>query len=343
MNQTPLVRPFWDESEYHRELWRERDITVLITQNKSLDITRLTLESLLTFYPDIPVFVVNNSPDDVSADYLHYKASKIPNLTIWDRTGLNSHGESMNEAMRDFIKTKYVLAMDSDVIVHRGGWIEQLLKQMKKGIFATGTLMLVTNRGDACGPPLEEADILRYAHPSCAVYDREIYLTLRPFCNHGAPCYRTMQDAQKQGLQIGYFPIEYYVSHLSGASWCVPRTIWKEDYNVKLRPLVTFITSSMWHISPQIDMDYDIISPGSIRTDKVIIHDGEPEKEVSNTLYQIRFNVLGDYVCELNKDIDTGFVIDLREEVTNNDADIITVQGVECYKRGYWQYRKSLI
>ena len=343
MNQTGLVRPLWDESEYHRQHWKEKNITVLICQYKSLDITRLTLESLLTFYPDIPVFIVNNSPDDISADYLHYKEAKNPNITVWDRVGLNSHGTSMDEAIRQYIKTKYILLMDSDVIVHRGGWIEQLLGQMKKGAFATGTLMLVTNHNDACGEPLDENDILRYAHPSCAIYDRDVYLTLKPFCNHGAPCYRTMQDAKKLGLKVDYFPIERYVSHLSGASWCIPKTIWKEDYGVKLRPIVTFITNNMNYIGCQIDPDYDAIAPGNLRTDEVIIHDGEPKINVSNTSYQIRFNVHGDYVCVLNHDVDSEFTIDLREEATNNDADILIVQGVECFKRGFWQYRRSLL
>src|SRR5574343_402935 len=138
--QIGMVRAFWNEAEYHRQLWKEKDITVLITQSKTLDITKLTLESLLNFYPDIPIFVVNNSPVDPSGDYLRYKQALLPNVKVWDREGINSHGTSMDEAIRNHITTKYILTLDSDIIIERGGWVEMMLDQMREEeLFATGT------------------------------------------------------------------------------------------------------------------------------------------------------------------------------------------------------------
>ena len=339
-----MVRAYWDESEYHRELWRQKDITVLITQSGTLDITRLTLESLLNFYPDIPVFVVNNSPVDPSADYLHYKASKVPNLTIWDREGLNSHGSSMDEAIRQFITTKYILTLDSDIIVERGGWIELMLEQMEKeNLFATGSLMLVTDKNDGCGAPFDEEDILRYAHPSCSIYNREMYLTMKPFCNHGAPCCYTFQDAKKKELKTGFFQIDKYVAHLSGSSWCIPRTIWPDDHNVKLKPFITFIVTTpqqYYTLLNQSDHDFDMVTLSNLIQTEVIIHDGQPKKDVSNKRYGIRFNVIGDYVCYAADNMSVDFIKHARLRATEaKDAKEIDVGGVMLYKREWWQYK----
>jgi len=145
-----------------------------------------------------------------------------------------------------------------------------------------------------------------------------------------------MQDAMNQGLRIGYFPIEKYVSHLSGASWCIPKTVWKHDYGVKLRPLVTFVTQN---ILPQTDNDYQIIHEGNVDPDTVIIHDGEPARK-TGALYHLRFNVFGDYVVMDPTGINSNFVHDLRKEATINDDNIISVQGNEVYKRSFWQYKK---
>jgi glycosyltransferase involved in cell wall biosynthesis len=346
---TDLVRPFYIDYEYHKKAWQDKSITVLICQRKTRDMTRLCLESLLQLYPDIPILVVDGNSEDDSSLYLKTKAALYNNITVWNRVGINSHGITMDEAIRQYITTKYVLLMDSDIIVERGGWIEGMWLQLedKDNLYATGTLMLVTRKGEACGIPEDDADVLRYAHPSCAMYKVDKYKELRPFTNHGAPCVYNLIDAENEGLDIGYYPVEKYVSHLSGASWCIPKTIWNNGRNVFVRPFISFIVSTPIHLlslKSQTDQDYDIHNTGLSVVDKVVIHGSEPQ-EIDNNLYDIRFNVTGEYVCELGyKDsVDKDFVKDAKNYIIVNGAlDRFYINGVEAIKRSTWQSTNAL-
>jgi glycosyltransferase involved in cell wall biosynthesis len=343
-----LVRPFWNSDDYHKKIWEEKNITVLICQRKTLDATRLCLESLLKFYPDIPVLVVDGNSEDESTLYLHYKAALYPNVKVWDRIGLNSHGETMDEAIRQFITTKYVLLMDSDVISERHGYIEGMLKQFKQNsnLYATGNLMLVTRQNQACGAPYDESDVLKYAHPCCSIIDVDVYKTLQPFINHGAPCVNNMIDAEVHKLDVDYFPVDKYTSHLSGHSWTDPKTIWNNDHDVLFRPLVTFILNNILDvvdIHSQSNKDFDVLFPGRHSICNVVVHDGTPPVNINNYLFDIRFNVKGEYVCDLNSgNISDDLVKILSAEVATNPSDTITIDNITFVKRKVWQRNQAL-
>jgi len=300
--ETPLIRPNWEYELYHRKVWQNKGITVIMCERDTLDITRLALESLLTFYPDIPVLVIDGGSTDGTVQYIQRLCYKYPNITLWQREGRNGHGTMLDEGINTYIKTKYVLLMDSDVIVKRGGWIEMMLERMNsEDIYAIGTLMQVTDSKDGIGEPINDGDILRYAHPSCSIIRRETYLTLPPFVEHGAPLVFNMQAAKEQGLRVEYFPIEYYCAHLSGASWVIPRTIWRNDMGVHTRPFVTFIIGRLqYHYIDELllqdDRDFDIALAGEMHSDLVAVHN-EGEFEFSNRLFPLRHLVTGDYIC----------------------------------------------
>lgn len=346
MNEVALVRPYFElDREFHKKL---PDVTVLICQRKTKDLTQLTIESLLRFYPDINILVIDGDSRDDSTLYLRWKAVTVPNLKlvelrVSDKQKHNSHGETMDEAIRNHIKTKYVLLLDSDVITHRGGFIEGMREQIEKeGLYATGTLMIVSEKGEACKPPESEEDVLRYAHPSCSLYDAEKYRTLKEFTDHGAPCALNMIDAKKKGLGIGYFPVDKYANHLSGGSWCEPATIWKHDFGVYLRPFVTFIGNN---VNMQTDLDFDIVP--YVHTPKkhfVILHEDLIKREIENILYDIRFKVHGEYVCDLQTEfIVNDFVTQVKQEaIRNNAPDTLEVDGHVVYRRNYWQNKICL-
>jgi len=321
-----LVRPFWNHVEYHNSLWAKRSITVLICQRQTKYSTKLCLESLLNFYPDIPVLVVDGDSQDDSLLYLKVKSSLYPNVKLWERTGRNSHGETMDDAINKFIKTKYVMLMDSDTIVMRGGWIEEMLDQFKNdNLYATGTRMLVTRKGEACGAPEDENDVLLYAHPSLSIYDVEKYKLLTRFVDHGAACCHNNVDAEIHGYEIGYYPVDKYVAHLSGASWCVPRTIWSCDNNVMSRPLITFILSDRGsYIGIQDYNDFNAVFESDFVSENIVIH-GLESTSVRNCLYPIRFNVTGEYVCDTNflfeLPLSSNFCRLVAEEIVKNPSD----------------------
>lgn len=355
MHVTRMDRPFWTEPENERI----KDVTVLICQNHTPDLIRLCIESLLTFYPTINIFVVNSTEEDESTTYLRYKEVRHENIKVWAREGDNSHGGSMHDAIVDHITSKYVLTLDSDTITKRGGWIELMVDKIIDNVFAIGTLNLTTRSNDAVGNPINDEDILKYAHPSCSIYDRDIYLTLsadreivsdandvmcRPqFCNHGSPCWSMMKAAEIKGYEVLGFPIENYVMHLSGASYTEPRTVWDNDFGVFVRPFVTFITNGfyVW----QTDSDFDIVQLSDPKIGDFVSFNKDSSNvlplKVNNRLFKNRLRITGDYVCVIPDDTTTmpiSLVEELRQEIIKwPDRLSIEIDGFTFYTREYYQ------
>jgi hypothetical protein len=127
--------------------------------------------------------------------------------------------------------------------------------------------------------------------------------------------------------------------HLSGASWTHPRTVWSQDNNVFIRPLVTFISEVYIY---QADSDYDIVRRGNPEKGRYVIHGSEP-KEVDNLMFSQRMRITGDYVCpvELGRFVDSNLVEKLRAEATLNYADVIEIDNHKFYKRAFYQSQIS--
>lgn len=355
-----MVRPKWNHREYFLNQWREKDVTVLICQRKTKDLIQLCVESVLRFYPDIPILIVDGESNDDSTLYCKWMELTNPNIRVWERkntTGKHSsHGDTMHEAITKYVDTKYVLIMDSDTIMDRGGCVEGMIEQMQQNqnIFATGTLMLVSKSNEAVGEPKDENDVLRYSHPSCSIMRVDIYNRINaPFCNHGSPSHFTMRVAQEFGYEVAYYPIHLYVSHLSGSSWCEPRTIWNHDHNVFIRPFITFINNGVsapliGSLNTLKDKDYDIVTRSTNGQAYHVIHHGESvggenkEYHCSGSLYEIRFNVIGEYICDL-KDasvLSQDLVTLAKEKVVFLRApDEFQLHGLTFTKRQLWQIK----
>lgn len=342
-----LVRPFWTGEEYHRKLWDDMDLTVLICQRKTREITQLCLESLLHFYPNVNILVVDGNSQDASTLYLRFMALKYPNVKVWERAGINSHGETMHEAILDHITTEYVLLMDSDVITMRYGMIEGMLSQFdsNKKMYATGNTMLVTRKNDACGCPEDASDAMRYAHPCLSIYHVPTYKTLERFVDHGAPCCYNMEDAEKNGYEIGFFPADLYTAHLSGSSWQQVCSVWNDDNDIFSRPLITFVLtngSQAESLEKQKDKDFNMVTIGAVVDKMVAIHQiPEPHIHVQNALYNMRFKVSGHYVCVLTKWIEgfgDHFVRKVKLAIIEgNLPEEIVVDDIRFVERKKWQ------
>lgn len=350
--EVSLVRPYdFCHKQYHINKWRELNITVLVCQRKTKDLISLCLESILRFYPDIPILIVDGNSQDESSVYIKQKTIKNENISVWNRDGINSHGLTMDEAIVKYIKTRYVLLCDSDIVIERGGIIEDMLNEFKKdsNIYAIGSLMLVTRSGHACGPPKSEDDILRYAHPSFSIYDTKIYHELNaPFTDHGAPCVYNMLEAEKRNLTIAYYPVDKYVSHLCGGSWTIPRVVWGDDHDVHIRPFVTFIIDNPIHIDKlkqQTDHDFDIVTTCHIEQQNIVIN-GFPQNNFSNNLYDIRFNICGEYICNIPNElivIQPHFVAEIKRQTIDSEMpEEINVGGLICVSRKLWQKREAV-
>lgn len=363
MNQVELVRPFGIDTDYHKKKWQDLNVTVLICQRKTRDLIELSLNSLFRFYPDIPVLVVDGDSQDDSAVYLKQMQKQYSNLRVWTRPspkeGITSHGVTMHEAIMEHITTRYVLLMDSDVIIERGGFLEQMLSKISIGamsgetVYAIGSLMCTSRSNFANGLPINNEDVLPYAHPSFSIYDREKYIELSQkkvalrngfmhdaiFCNDGSPCCLTAIAAQDSGYYVIGYAVDKYVKHLSGSSWTSPRTIWRHDFDVPKRPFLTFIVPQGFdtnQLARQTDQDFEIVFEHEPHTFDVFIHGHQPVSN-TNTIYKHRLNVNGMYVYRVEPNqLLPDFFVDLLKK----DEEALKSFA---HERKYWQEHLSLL
>lgn len=345
------TRPIWKHEDYFTEKGKNLPVTFLICQKNTKVMVQLAIESLLRFYPDVNILVVDDDSNDDSLTYLQFKQLTTPNLTLWEKKGeYIGHGGNMNAAIREYVKTTYVMLMDSDVIIERGGFVEEMLKEFDNNpkLYATGTLQISSYANNG-GEPNDIADITPYANPQLSMYFVPGYLKLNAnFLNDGTPCILNMKAAKDAGMEVKYFPTDFYCTHNSGSSWTNPRTTWIDDHDIKLRPFITFVISDDVNINlSQDDTDFDIVVSASLIQTEVIFTDGSQAKKVNNHLYGIRFNVHGEYVVELNQNqlltLPTDFVSSFKKKVIDwKVPDEVVYNGVRCVRRRMWQKQDCL-
>jgi glycosyltransferase involved in cell wall biosynthesis len=351
---TKFVRSDFMFDQWHKAQWRDKSITAVVCERDTADVTKLMLESLLHFYPDLPILIVDGGSKDDSINYVRYKARTLENVNLWERVGRNGHGQMLHEAITSYINTEYVLLLDSDIVVMRGGWIEEMLERLRTSdLYGIGSLLFVTQANDGCGEPLNEQDILRYLHPSCSMIKRDQYLKLQPFIEHGAPLVYNMKDAQRRDMKVEGYPVEKYVLHLSGASYTEPRTTWRWDHGVLIRPFFTFICdlgSADDFLHFQLNKDFEIVMSGQNIRNEISIYrkdgTGYDSTAMYNNLYQLRFHVHGEYVCRLPNDVrklhEFFLSICKGDLIGSGMPDEYEQGGLKFVKRELWQSRDAI-
>lgn len=312
-------------------------VTVLICQRKTPDVTKLCLESLLRWYPTIKVLIVDGDSKDESSVYLAMKQALHPNIRVHTLTiDRHSHGEIMDYALRELIDTRYVVLMDSDVITLTNGWVEEMIAWLgTDNAYAIGTLMTQGIKAEGCGPADSEEDQVRYAHPSLSMINREIYLTLEPFKDHGAPCITNMVDAKEKGYVVMDYDVERVSLHLSGSSWTAPRTVWWHDNDVMVRPMLSIIGGHSDYQGN--DIEVIPIDRTPKRWDSIITWSLDVVEVYDVEMFNIRFNVRGEYVVMGPV---TQEAIELwRECVVSITGDDMYLLGHRFIRRQEWQRR----
>jgi glycosyltransferase involved in cell wall biosynthesis len=179
------------------------DITVIIPNFKTLDITRRCVESLRAHYSDVKLIVVDDCSLDDSAEYIMSLGKGDSNcVAIVNERNLGEGGAFDVGIHR--ADTRYVFTMHSDCVVLRGGFIEKMLERFRAepNLFALGWLRPNYPGGEYV-----------YVAPHAMMMDREKYLKLPPLKAHGAPAFRTMAGAHARGYVVEDFPIQDYVKH----------------------------------------------------------------------------------------------------------------------------------
>lgn len=188
------------------------DVTVVIINYNTPDLTGRAVRSLRTYVPDIPLLIIDNGSEPGNRPELESLAALRPEKTtvIFNADNLH-HGPAMDQALH-VLTTPYVLFLDSDCEVLTGGWIERMaaMADASSGIYAVGKKIFMDDRGfDIADRPGAHP----YIRPICMLVRREAYLRYPPFERHGAPCLRNFIAAHAAGEELVHCPVEDFVYH----------------------------------------------------------------------------------------------------------------------------------
>ncbi len=188
-------------------------VTAVIVHYKTPDLLCRAVSSLRVFYPELPLLLIDNGSDDESRSVIAQLTGggRPADRVIFNAANLH-HGPGMDQAARE-AATPYILYLDSDCEVLRGGFVEEMLARLEEspGNYAAGERVFMDRRG--FDVPMSTPDALAYIRPVCMLLRRELYHTLPKFQLHGTPCLDNMAEAARRGYGLISYPAFTYVSH----------------------------------------------------------------------------------------------------------------------------------
>jgi hypothetical protein len=188
------------------------DVTAVVINFKTPDLTRRAVESFRSFYPALSLLLIDNGSGDENAEMLEQLRARVPAKTGMILNGTNRHhGPAMDQALRT-IETAFVLFLDSDCEVFRGGFVEAMLARAAEDAhnYIVGKKIFMNDRGFDVE---QQPGAHPYIRPICMLVRRDLYLQLTPFERHGAPCLANMRAARLAGFGLIHFPVDDFVRH----------------------------------------------------------------------------------------------------------------------------------
>jgi len=187
-------------------------VTAVIINFRTPDLTIRAVRTFRSFYPDIPLLLIDNGSGDGSVQALEICARDAGDNTrlLVNPRNLH-HGPAMDLALRE-LQSRFVLFVDSDCVITKGGFLETMRVSLEEEdhAYAAGKLISMNRRGYDIP---ESPGAYAYIRPICMLIKRELYLSLPPFRRHGAPCLDNMRAASKRNLDLIHVPVEEYLTH----------------------------------------------------------------------------------------------------------------------------------
>jgi GT2 family glycosyltransferase len=187
-------------------------VTAVIINFRTPDLTSRAVSSFRSFYPDVPLLLIDNGSGDGSIRALEACVRDAGGNTRLLANPRNlHHGPAMDLALRE-LQSRFVLFIDSDCVVTKGGFLEIMRAKLeeREHLYAAGKLIFMNRRGYDVS---ESSNACPYIRPICMLIKRELYLRLPPFRRHGAPCLRNMRAAVQNNLGLIHVPVEEYLLH----------------------------------------------------------------------------------------------------------------------------------
>jgi len=213
--------------------WRIKlicDVTAVIVSLNTYELTRRAADSLVRFYPSIPLIMVDNGSIDQTPAYIQacgVARKETECVFLPQNVG---HGPALHMAAEK-ATTPYLFTLDSDCVVEEGGFLELMVECFRdESVYAVGDLLYV--RSSDClmdtREPLAWPEFTPYICPYMGLYRLSMYKQIRPFVHHGGPALFNMVDARERNWKCVSFPVRDYISHLGGGTW----SLYGQDWNV---------------------------------------------------------------------------------------------------------------
>jgi len=194
-----------------KNVCRLESITAVIVNYRTERLTERCVETLLRYYPDVHLILIDNGSQDGSTDYIMDLSIRKDTVTCIINEENLYHGPAMDQGIRSST-SRYVFILDSDCEILKGGFLEKMLVLFNDpNLYAVGRLTSMDRYGYET--ELRSSRVVRYVHPSAMLIDRHKYLRLSGFVHHGSPCLRNMKEAERQGYGVCGFPVHEFVLH----------------------------------------------------------------------------------------------------------------------------------
>ena len=187
------------------------DITILIVNYRTVELTARCLESVLMYYPEVEIHLIDNGSHDDSRDYIQRMANSHPSIHSTINPTNRYHGPALDQGLR-VCQTALMLTLDSDTRMVSGGLFEGMVACFDApDVYAVGKKVMMDPFGYETRRDMPR--MFEYVHPSCMLLRRDVYLHLKPFIHHGSPGIRNMRHAERTGYKLVNFPLEGYLEH----------------------------------------------------------------------------------------------------------------------------------
>lgn len=181
------------------------NITVIIVNRWTLNLTRQCVESLLRFHPALAIILVDNKSGegDPSLRYCESMAASHDNVTLIKNIHQQpEHGIGLNLGVSG-VSTPLFLTVDSDVILQSGTVLSAMASPFADPqVFATGHVW----RGaawDCSGAPRPGAPTTDFVHPFFAMWNTGKFRDMRARFNRvGMPTCHVCKQASRRGYKL---------------------------------------------------------------------------------------------------------------------------------------------
>lgn len=192
------------------------DVTAIFVNCCTPNYTRNLVEGLRREYPALKFVVVDNGSYDESTEYIRRLGNQEGFKVILNETN-RGHGPGMHQAILTS-HTRLCFVLDSDVIVLKGGFLEPMIEAFDEEpkLYAIGTKgqPVTAKRTKEIIEAARRAGTLGINSYDGMLIDREKYLLLKPFKQHGSATIHNQHDALAKGFILGEFSTLEYLHHI---------------------------------------------------------------------------------------------------------------------------------